>query len=158
MFYQSVTASVLFYAIVCWGGSTNKRNWAAGQVRKESWLCCWHWARGHNINSREMNTEQDAGSPGQWPPPTTQHLTDRRASTGTDFCHWHALQTGWRDPLSPGRSGCSMPNKRGGENWIFQHESLSAPNVTSLCLLSSLQAILALHTTLTFTPVDGNNF
>ena len=26
MFYQSVVASVLFYAVVCWGGSTKKRD------------------------------------------------------------------------------------------------------------------------------------
>ena len=26
MFYQSVVASVLFYAVVCWGGSTTKRD------------------------------------------------------------------------------------------------------------------------------------
>ncbi|XDV41797.1 hypothetical protein PO909_010597 [Leuciscus waleckii] len=26
MFYQSVIASVLFYAVVCWGGSTKKRD------------------------------------------------------------------------------------------------------------------------------------
>ena len=26
MFYQSVMASVLFYAVVCWGGSTRKRD------------------------------------------------------------------------------------------------------------------------------------
>ena len=26
MFYQSVVASVLFFAVVCWGGNTNTRD------------------------------------------------------------------------------------------------------------------------------------
>ena len=32
MFYQSVVASVLFYAVVCWGGSIKKRD--AGRLDK----------------------------------------------------------------------------------------------------------------------------
>ena len=32
MFYQSVVASVLFYAVVCWEGSTKK--WDAGRLKK----------------------------------------------------------------------------------------------------------------------------
>ncbi|KAG5273930.1 hypothetical protein AALO_G00157260, partial [Alosa alosa] len=32
MFYQSVIASVLFYAVVCWGGSIKKRD--AGRLNR----------------------------------------------------------------------------------------------------------------------------
>ena len=41
MFYQSVVASVLFYAVVCWGGSIKKRDaGATGQAGEEGGSCC----------------------------------------------------------------------------------------------------------------------
>ena len=74
MFYQSVVASVLFYAVVCWGGSIKKeRRLPAGQAGEESRLCGWHRAGLHHISGGEKDPQQTALHPGQCPPPSAQH-------------------------------------------------------------------------------------
>ena len=39
MFYQTVVASVLFYAVVCWGGGIKEEFQQAGKADQASWLC-----------------------------------------------------------------------------------------------------------------------
>src|SRR4029434_237772 len=53
MFYQSVVASVLFYAVVCWGGSIKKRDagywtgWGGGRelLLALNWTASQQWPR-----------------------------------------------------------------------------------------------------------------
>ena len=61
MFYQSVVASVLSYAVVCSGGNISK----AGKADQDSRFCGRHGAGLSGESGREKDTNQTAGHSGQ---------------------------------------------------------------------------------------------
>ncbi|KAI4880116.1 hypothetical protein NFI96_005091 [Prochilodus magdalenae] len=74
MFYQSVVASVLFYAVVCWGGSISKmESWTTRQAGQESWFCAGTRAGVLNTTGREESPQQAAAHHGQCSPSSAHH-------------------------------------------------------------------------------------
>ncbi|KAI3370589.1 hypothetical protein L3Q82_007158 [Scortum barcoo] len=58
IFYQSVVASALLYAVVCWGQPQEEGRSAPGQTGEEGRLCRWHRAGQPDICGRATDAEQ----------------------------------------------------------------------------------------------------
>ncbi|KAI3368599.1 hypothetical protein L3Q82_025602 [Scortum barcoo] len=80
IYHQSVVASALLYAVVCWGGGSLKKkdkqtHCAPGQTGEEGRLCRWHRAGQPDICGRATDAEQAPVHHGQSKSSTAQrHL------------------------------------------------------------------------------------
>ncbi|KAI4891855.1 hypothetical protein NFI96_000197 [Prochilodus magdalenae] len=74
MFYQSVVASVLFYAVVCLGRQYQQEGcWTTRQAGEESWFCAGTRAGVLNTTGREESPQQAAEHHGQCSQSSAHH-------------------------------------------------------------------------------------
>lgn len=75
MFYQTVVASVIFYAVVCWGENRKKRDRAQLDIiGEEGCLGGGHRAELTGNSGREEDTGETTLHPGSYPPSFAQHI------------------------------------------------------------------------------------